>query len=92
MPAPNPTPASTKLLLCVWHPFTLWRAPHWFSARIREHFPAMRVVHLQDYAGVDAELPDTNILVGWSLRPKQFAAAPGLLWLHSTAAGVAQLM
>ena len=52
----------------------------------------MRVVHLEDYAGVDAELPDTNIFVGWSLRPKQFAAAPGLRWLHSTAAGVAQLM
>ena len=87
-----PAPAETKLLLCVWHPFTLWRAPEWLAARLRERYPGLRVVHLQDYTGVAAELPDTNIFVGWSLRPQQLAAAPNLKWLHSTAAGVAQLM
>jgi phosphoglycerate dehydrogenase-like enzyme len=87
-----PGPAETKLLLCVWHPFTLWRAPEWLSARLRERYPGMRVVHLEDYRRIDAELPDTNIFVGWSLRPQQFAAASKLRWLHSTAAGVAQLM
>jgi len=87
-----PSPAETKLLLCVWHPFTLWRAPESFAARIRQRFPGLRVVHLQDYTGVPAELPDTDIFVGWSLRPQQLAVAPRLKWLHSTAAGVAQLM
>ena len=87
-----PAPAETKLLLCVWHPFTLWRAPNWLAARLRERYAGMRVVHLQDYSGVTAELPDTDIFVGWSLRPQQLAAAPRLKWLHSTAAGVAQLM
>lgn len=82
----------TKLLLCVWHPFTLWRAPEWLPARLRERYPAMRVAHLTDYSRLMEELPDTNIFVGWSLRPKQFAAARKLEWLHSTAAGVAQLM
>jgi D-2-hydroxyacid dehydrogenase (NADP+) len=88
----TPIPAETKLLLCVWHPFTLWRAPEWLPARLHKRFPAMRIAHVPDYKGVDAELPDTNIFVGWSLRPKQFAAATQLRWLHSTAAGVAQLM
>jgi D-2-hydroxyacid dehydrogenase (NADP+) len=87
-----PHPADTKLLLCVWHPFTLWRAPEWLPARLRERFPEMRVAHARDYSGVDPELADTNIFVGWSLRPSQFAAAPKLHWLHSTAAGVGQLM
>jgi len=87
-----PAPAETKLLLCVWHPFTLWQAPGWLAARLRERYAGMRVVHLQDYSGVAAELPDTDIFVGWSLRPQQFAAARKLKWLHSTAAGVAQLM
>ncbi len=87
-----PAPAETKLLLCVWHPFTLWRAPEWLPTRLRERFPGMRVVHLQDYSAVTAELPDTDIFVGWSLRAHQLAAAPRLKWLHSTAAGVAQLM
>ena len=87
-----PPPAETKLLLCVWHPFTLWRAPQWLAARLSERYPGLRVVHLQDYSGITAELPDTDIFVGWSLRPQQLAAAPKLKWLHSTAAGVAQLM
>jgi phosphoglycerate dehydrogenase-like enzyme len=82
----------TKLLLCVWHPFTLWRAPDWLPARLRERYPAMRVAHLTDYSRLMEELPDTNIFVGWSIRPQQFAAARKLEWLHSTAAGVAQLM
>jgi len=88
----QPKPAETKLLLCVWHPFTLWRAPEWLAARLRERYAGMRVVHLQDYSGVTAELLDTDIFVGWSLRPQQLASAPKLKWLHSTAAGVAQLM
>ena len=87
-----PAPAETKLLLCVWHPFTLWRAPEWLPARILERYPGMRVVRLADYGSIADELPDTDIFVGWSLRPAQFAAAPKLKWLHSTAAGVAQLM
>jgi len=85
-------PAETKLLLCVWHPFTLWRAPEWLAARLRERHAGMRVAHLTEYSRLMEELPDADIYVGWSLRPKQFAAAPKLKWLHSTAAGVAQLM
>jgi phosphoglycerate dehydrogenase-like enzyme len=52
----------------------------------------MRVVHLPDYAQLPQELPDTDIFVGYSLRPQQLALAKKLKWLHSTAAGVAQLM
>ena len=88
----RPTPAETKLLICVWHPFTLWRPPPEMAGRIRERFPGMAVVHLPDYDGLPGEIPDTDIFVGYSLRPKQFAEARKLKWLHSTAAGVAQLM
>jgi len=87
-----PNPADTKLVLCVWHAFTLWRAPEWLAVQLRERYPGMRVVHLPDYSGLDPELPDADIFVGWSLRPRQFVAATKLRWLHSTAAGVGQLM
>jgi phosphoglycerate dehydrogenase-like enzyme len=88
----RPSPDQTKLLLCVWHPFTLWRAPEWLPARIGARYPTMRIVHLLDFKDLAEELPDTDIFVGWSLRAPQFAAAQKLKWLHSTAAGVAQLM
>jgi phosphoglycerate dehydrogenase-like enzyme len=84
--------AETKLVICVWHRFSLWNPPPEMAARIRGRWPAMRVVHLPNYDGLDAELPDTDIFVGFSLRPAQFGHACKLKWLHSTAAGVGQLM
>ncbi|MGA8224120.1 MAG: D-2-hydroxyacid dehydrogenase [Candidatus Acidiferrales bacterium] len=86
------TPAETKLVICVWHRFSLWNPPPEMAAHIRERWPAMRVIHLPQYDGLDRELPDTGIFVGFSLRPEQFAACRKLKWLHSTAAGVGQLM
>jgi D-2-hydroxyacid dehydrogenase (NADP+) len=86
------TPAETKLLICVWHPFHLWRAQPIMAETIRRRWPEMRVVHLPDYECLPQELPDADIFIGASLRPEQFAHARKLKWIHSTAAGVSQLM
>ena len=59
---------------------------------IRKRWPEMRVLHLPNYDGMPQELPDTDIFVGYSLRAEQLTAARKLKWIHSTAAGVAQLM
>jgi phosphoglycerate dehydrogenase-like enzyme len=59
---------------------------------IRKRWPEMRVLHLPNYDGLPKELPDTDIFVGYSLRAEQLKAARKLKWIHSTAAGVAQLM
>ena len=85
-------PAETKLVICVWHPFTYWRPQPVMAETIRVRWPEMRVVHLPDYDGLSAELPDTDIFVGYSLRAEQLTHAKKLKWIHSTAAGVAQLM
>ena len=86
------TPAETKLVICVWHPFTWWRPQPVMGEAIRKRWPEMRVVHLPDYDKLPEELPDTDIFVGYSLRAKQLKDARKLKWIHSTAAGVAQLM
>jgi phosphoglycerate dehydrogenase-like enzyme len=85
-------PAETKLLICVWHPFTYWRPQPVMPQTIRGRWPEMRVEHLPDYDRLPAELPDTDIFVGYSLRAEQLTHARKLKWIHSTAAGVAQLM
>jgi phosphoglycerate dehydrogenase-like enzyme len=85
-------PSETKLLICVWHPFTFWRPQPVMPQTIRARWPEMRVVHLPDYDELPAELPDTDIFVGYSLRAEQLTHAKKLKWIHSTAAGVAQLM
>ena len=86
------SPGETKLLICVWHAFALWNPPPEMPARIRARWPEMRVVHLPHYDHLMDEVPDTDIFVGFSLRPEQFLLARKLKWLHSTAAGVGQLM
>lgn len=88
----RPAPKDTKLLICVWHAFSLWRPPQDMDARITRRWPDLNVVHLTGYEHVIDELPDTDILVGYSLRRDQFAQAKKLKWIHSTAAGVGQLM
>jgi D-2-hydroxyacid dehydrogenase (NADP+) len=85
-------PEETKLVICVWHPFTEWRPKPLMAEAIRKRWPEMRVAHLPDYDKLPEELPDTDIFVGYSLRAKQLKDAKKLKWIHSTAAGVAQLM
>lgn len=85
-------PPETKLVICVWHPFTWWRPQPVVAETLRKRWPEMKVVHLPDYDKLPEELPDTDIFVGYSLRAKQLKDARKLKWIHSTAAGVAQLM
>jgi phosphoglycerate dehydrogenase-like enzyme len=92
MPKTRTTPAHTKLVICVWHPFTFWRPQPVLAESVRNRWAEMRVLHLPDYDHLPQELPDTDIFVGYSLRPQQLKLAKNLKWLHSTAAGVAQLM
>jgi phosphoglycerate dehydrogenase-like enzyme len=86
------TPENTKLTICVWHPFDQWRPAPGMADALRQRWPGMRVVHLPDYTRLAEELPDTDIFVGYSLRPQQLKDAGKLKWIHSTASGVAQLM
>jgi phosphoglycerate dehydrogenase-like enzyme len=41
---------------------------------------------------VDEEIVDAEIVIAWSIRPEQIAAAKQLQWVHSPAAAVHQLM
>jgi phosphoglycerate dehydrogenase-like enzyme len=81
-----------KLLIFVHHPFDQWNAPAWFPKRLQQEFPQVNVVHLPDYKRVDAEIPDTEIAITWSVRPEQIKSAKKLRWIHSPAAAVHQLI
>jgi D-2-hydroxyacid dehydrogenase (NADP+) len=88
----RPRPAETKLVICVWHPFSEWRPKPVLAESIRARYPGVCVLHLPNYDALPQELPDTTIFVGYSLRAEQLVHARELKWIHSTAAGVAQLM
>jgi phosphoglycerate dehydrogenase-like enzyme len=81
-----------RILICVHHPFDQWNAPSWLPLRLQQDFPQSDVVHLPDYKGMDREIVDAEIVISWSIRPEQIAAAKQLRWIHSPAAAVHQLM
>jgi len=81
-----------KLLIFLQHPFALWSAPAWFSERLRKEFTSVNVVQLPDYSRVDAEIPDTDVAITWSIKPEQVLAAKKLRWIHSTAAAIHTLI
>ncbi|MGC2695604.1 MAG: D-2-hydroxyacid dehydrogenase [Candidatus Angelobacter sp.] len=81
-----------KILIVHYHPFELWHAPAWIRERLQRDFPAHTFVQLQNYDRVPQEITDTDVFIGWSLRPQQFVAAKKLRWIHSPAAAVHQLM
>ncbi len=81
-----------KVLIVHYHPFELWQAPAWLLGRLREAFPQIHWVHLPNYDRVPEEILDTDVMIGWSIKPQQFREAQKLKWIHSPAAGIHQLM
>ena len=81
-----------KLVILLSHRFDLWNAPAWFAERLRSEFADLEVVHLNSFDGIERELPDTDVLVTWSLRSEQVKAASKLRWIHSPAAAVHALL
>jgi phosphoglycerate dehydrogenase-like enzyme len=81
-----------KILIVHYHTFELWHAPSWIRERLQQEFPEHTFIQLQNYDRVPEEIADTDVFIGWSLRPPQFVAAKKLRWIHSPAAAVHQLM
>jgi phosphoglycerate dehydrogenase-like enzyme len=81
-----------KTLIVHYHSFELWHAPSWIRERLQQDFPGHQFIQLQNYDRVPQEIADTDVFIGLSLRPEQFAAAKRLRWIHSPAAAVHQLM
>ena len=86
-------PANTKLVIGVWHSFfTEWNAKPVMAETLRQRWPQMKVVQAAKPEQLSADLSDADIFVGSVLKPPQFATAKKLKWVHSTSAGVGQLM
>jgi phosphoglycerate dehydrogenase-like enzyme len=81
-----------KILIVHYHSFELWHAPSWIRERLQQQFPDHHFLQLQNYDRVPQEIADTEVFIGWSLRPEQFVGAKKLRWIHSPAAAVHQLM
>jgi phosphoglycerate dehydrogenase-like enzyme len=81
-----------KLLIVVHHRFGLWNVPDWFPRKLQEQFPTLEITHRTSYDGIEKDLAEAEIIFTISLRPEQFALAPGLRWIHAPTAAVHQFL
>jgi D-2-hydroxyacid dehydrogenase (NADP+) len=81
-----------KLVIVIYHRFSLWAAPGWFAERLRTEFPELEVVNLRSYSDLGQHISDTDILMTWSIRSEQVRAAQKLKWIYSPAAAVHALL
>lgn len=81
-----------KVLIAVHHRFDLWNAPFWLASRLKERFPAHDFVQLPSLENFAQQLEDADILIGYQMRPEQFAHAHKLRYIHATTAAVHQLL
>ncbi len=81
-----------NLLILVQHGFGLWNPPDWFAERLRAEFPQLEITQRDTYNDAEHYLRDAEVLMTWSLRAPQLAAATKLKWIHSPAAAVHALL
>ncbi len=77
-----------RVLEWVRYPNGVWNLPrehvHVLAARV----PGIEVLTPATRAEADALLPGADVVLGFAVRPENFAAAGRLRWIHSTAASV----
>lgn len=68
--------------------FPAWTLPDWAVDELRTRFPDFEVVKLTSKEHIFEELPDTDVLLAWSVREDQIRAARKLKWIHTGMAGL----
>lgn len=81
-----------QILVAIYSPFAAWCIPDAQVAALRDEFPGHTLVHVRDDTEALAHIAGTDVVFGARLRPEQIAAAPGLRWVHSPAAGVGNML
>jgi phosphoglycerate dehydrogenase-like enzyme len=69
-------------------PNGIWNLPPEFAQRIPQTVPHVRVFSPATREEAEALLPRADVVLGFAVRPTNFAQAVRLKWIHSTAASV----
>ena len=70
----------------------VWNLPRRLVEDLGREFPAVRFLAPHDQTEVDQRLPEADIVLGWAVRPRNFALARRLRWIQVTAAGVGPML
>lgn len=73
-------------------PEGVWTLPPDLLADLRRRFPDVAFVSPADRAAADAALPGADVVLGYAVRPHNFASAQRLRWIQITSAGVGHVL
>ena len=71
---------------------SVWTLPETLVDALRARFPDLQFVNVPRRDDRPREFRDADVLFLSQLRPDEFAAAPGVRWIQSPAAGVGSLL
>ena len=83
---------SLTVLEFIRDPEAVWNLPRGLVEGLEREFPEVRFHSARDRAEADALLPGADVVLGWAVRPENFALARRLRWIQVTAAGVGPLL
>jgi len=75
------------LIFTVW-PVAFWNTPKSEVVRLRERFPRINFTHAETEAEAAAAIETADVALAPRLSAAMIERAPGLRWVHSTAAAV----
>jgi len=84
--------ASLRVLEFIRHADPVWNLPRPLVDDLRRRFPRITIDSPRDQAEADHLLPEADIVLGWAVKPGNFALARKLQWIQVTAAGVGGLL
>jgi phosphoglycerate dehydrogenase-like enzyme len=81
-----------NVLVAIYSDVAAWNIPPEHVERLRRQFPQHTFTHARTEAEVLPNIGSADIAFASELRAPHFAAAPGLRWVHSPAAGVGGML
>ena len=83
---------SLTVLEFIRDPVAVWNLPRPLVEGLEREFPSVRFIAPRDRAEADRLLPGAEVVLGWAVRPENFARAKRLRWIQVTAAGVGPML
>ncbi len=81
-----------RILVALYSPVAAWNIPPEHVERLRTAFPQHAFDHARSEEEALASAPMADVAFMAELRPAHFAAARHLRWIHSSAAGVGNML
>ena len=81
-----------NVLVAIYSPFVMWNIPVEYIERLRREFPSHTFLHANDDDEAERLVGPAEAAFSSQITREQLAAAPGLRWIHSPAAGVGGML